>query len=180
MPLPDCDMTDVPPVGENYVLPPGDYPLTLDELEQSLLVNGPSDGRFPGWDRDRRLWLVGNLRILVGQLRQVGINDIYIDGSFIESKGEPDDIDGYYTVDAAQLAQVVGRLYRVNPLLPRVNDQSTWVHIPKKGEKRPELYQQFHIELFWEIITVPPSPAFFATWFRQTRSHRSKGIVRIV
>jgi hypothetical protein len=176
LPLPDFDMTAVPPVGENYVLPPGDYPLTLDELERSLLVTGPSDGRFPDWNRDRRLWLVGNLRILVGQLRQAGIMEIFIAGSFVESKGAPDDIDGYYMVDAVRLPAIRARLDQANPLLFRVRDQSTWVDIPAKATRRPEIYQRYHIELFWDLQQVP----YFAPLFRKTRSGRPKGIIRII
>jgi hypothetical protein len=42
------------------VLPPGDYPLTLDDLENSMLVLGPGEPRshpcgtprgVPGWSR---------------------------------------------------------------------------------------------------------------------------------
>ncbi|MFN8542035.1 MAG: hypothetical protein U0232_31745 [Thermomicrobiales bacterium] len=80
------------PVG---LLPPGDYELTLDELRQSLLVVGhPSRGRR--WNAAGRLQLVDSLAIMAGRLWQVGITEIFIDGSFVEDKASPNDIDGYF------------------------------------------------------------------------------------
>ena len=51
------------------LLPPGDYPLTLDELRRSALVTGSVAG---GWNAAWRSQLVENLAILAGQLWQVG------------------------------------------------------------------------------------------------------------
>lgn len=73
----------------------GDHPLTLDELKTSILVKGRPNLLEP-WDYDWRLHLVNNLAILVKQLWQVGIDSIYIDGSFVEEKAHPNDIDGYF------------------------------------------------------------------------------------
>jgi hypothetical protein len=38
---------------------------------------------------------VDNLAVLVAQLWQVGIDRIFIDGSFAQDKPRPNDIDGY-------------------------------------------------------------------------------------
>src|SRR2546426_2215505 len=62
------------------VLPPGDYSLTLDELRQSFLVKERPDA--PNWDHRWRAGLVDNLEVLVRQLWQVGVDEIFIDGSF--------------------------------------------------------------------------------------------------
>ena len=48
-------------------LPPGDYPLTIEELRDSFLVGGPQ-GAGRGWDAAWRLKLVNNLEILARQL----------------------------------------------------------------------------------------------------------------
>ena len=79
------------------LLDPGDYELTFEGLRQSILVKGPSNE--PDWDIDWRSFLVGNLEIMVNQLWTVGINEIFIDGSFVENKIHPNDIDGYFVVD---------------------------------------------------------------------------------
>jgi hypothetical protein len=91
------------------VLPPGDFELTLDELRESSLVLGPDEAaRSPHWDTDRRRMLVDNLEILVRQLWRVGITEIFVDGSFVEDKDHPNDIDGYFECDRKHPSLVVG------------------------------------------------------------------------
>lgn len=87
------------------VLAPGDYPLSLDDLEHSVLVVGPQDqSRYSNWNTPWRLHLVKNLGVLVRQLWHVGITEIYIDGSFVEDKERPNDIDGYFECELMRLA----------------------------------------------------------------------------
>jgi hypothetical protein len=50
------------------------------------------------------LHLVDNLEILTRQLWQVGIREVYADGSFAEDKDHPNDIDGYFVCDLIQLS----------------------------------------------------------------------------
>jgi hypothetical protein len=69
-------------------LPPGDFELTFEELRRSLLVRGP--GRADGtWDAAWRESLVGNLEVMTRQLWQVGIREVFADGSFVEEKDHP-------------------------------------------------------------------------------------------
>jgi hypothetical protein len=68
-----------------------------------------------GWDGEWRRKLVQNLDILVGQLRHTGITDIFIDGSFVEDKEHPNDVDGYFDCELMQLAS--GELQRELNLL---------------------------------------------------------------
>jgi hypothetical protein len=90
-------MTASPPIlafNGDGLLPAGDYVLTLAELQDSLLVNGPAGkSEIPGWDMGWRMHLVENLGVLCRQLWQVGISEIYVDGSFVEDKCHPNDID---------------------------------------------------------------------------------------
>ena len=95
-------MSRLPEFTPAGLLPPGDYPLTLQQLRTSVLVDGPGGARR--WDTEWRLQLVENLAILASQLWQVGVRDIYIDGSFVEDKAHPNDIDGYFTCDLYHLA----------------------------------------------------------------------------
>jgi hypothetical protein len=85
----------LPPFTEDGVLPEGDWLLTLDELRNSHLVKG-SSASLPGWNAEWRSMLIDNLEILVRQLWIVGIDQIFIDGSFAEDKAHPNDIDGYF------------------------------------------------------------------------------------
>jgi hypothetical protein len=84
------------------MLPPGDYELTLDELRESRLVTGSPD--YPNWDAVWRRHLVDNLGLLVVQLWRVGITEVFIDGSFVEDKDHPNDIDGYFVCDLRRFA----------------------------------------------------------------------------
>ena len=85
------------------VLPPGDYPMTLAELADSSLVHRL--GSEPStWDSAWRAQLVRNLGVLVEQLWRVDIDVIYVNGSFVEDKTHPNDIDGYFECDVRYLA----------------------------------------------------------------------------
>ena len=85
------------------LLPPGDLEMTFAQLRDSVLVYGPGDAA-PNWDGAWRAKLVDNLEVMVEQLWQVGINEIFVDGSFAEDKDHPNDIDGYFVVDLKQFA----------------------------------------------------------------------------
>ena len=69
----------VPNFTADGLLPPGDITLTFAELRDSVLVNGPGPS-CPNWDAKWRHRLVDNLEIMVRQLWQVGITDVYADG----------------------------------------------------------------------------------------------------
>ena len=99
----------LPPFTADGLLPPGDYALSLSELRESLLVRGEAGlGAGQTWDGQWRARLVENLSILVRQLWQVGIREIFVNGSFVEDKDRPNDIDGYFCCDLSYLAS--GRL----------------------------------------------------------------------
>src|SRR5690242_2969677 len=83
---------DLTPEG---MMPPGDYPLTIEEFAASMLVVAPAR-RSSTWDTEWRARLVENLGVLVAQLWPVGITEIFIDGSFVEDKDHPNDTDGYF------------------------------------------------------------------------------------
>ena len=69
-----------------------------------MLVGGPVDvsGR-PNWDAAWRARLVKNLETLTTQLWQVGITEVFADGSFAEDKDHPNDIDGYFVCELGRL-----------------------------------------------------------------------------
>ena len=98
-------MNQLPAFTEDGLLPAGDYVLTIDELKTSMLVLGPGEPKdHATWDSPWRERLLSNLAILVDQLQTVGINDVYINGSFVENKDHPNDIDGYFVCDLHRLA----------------------------------------------------------------------------
>lgn len=128
------------------ILPPGDYPMTIEQLKDSLLVRGPGDGS--PWNHQRRLMLVSNLEILVNQLHSVGIDEIFIDGSFVEDKASPSDIDGYFVADPITLPDIVKELNRLDP-----HKIWTWnwnSRIFDRNSAKPQLpmWHRYKVELY--------------------------------
>ncbi len=88
-------------IDDGVLPPPGYFELTIPELKNSILIRGPEDSlKGNHWDISWRMKLViKNLEIMVMQLNQVGITEVFIDGSFVEDKDHPNDIDGYFVCD---------------------------------------------------------------------------------
>jgi hypothetical protein len=171
------------------VLPPGDYELSLDELEESMLVLGPGQPKdHPVWDAAWRQTLVRNLRVMVGQLRRVGVGEIFIDGSFVEDKDHPNDIDGYFVCDAFRFATgaLEHDLNRIDP-----TKCWTWDHRarrPHRGYPKLQLpmWHAYRVELYPHYsgltagVDAHGHPLEFPAWFRQRRTDGTpKGIVKL-
>lgn len=171
------------------VLPPGDYELSLDELEESMLVLGPGQPKdHPVWDAAWRQTLVRNLRVMVGQLRRVGVEEIFIDGSFVEDKDHPNDIDGYFVCDAFRFATgaLEHDLNRIDP-----TKCWTWDHRarrPHRGYPKLQLpmWHAYRVGLYPHYsgltagVDAHGHPLEFPAWFRQRRTDGTpKGIVKL-
>jgi len=179
----------LPAFSEEGVLPVGDYELTLDELRESALVVGPDEAvRSDHWDADWRRNLVNNLAVLVRQLWQVGIIEIFVDGSFVEDKDHPNDMDGYFNCDLKHLAS--GRLEQeLNLLDPR----KVWTWDPASrrkaagfSKKQLPMWHRYHVELFPHvrqlsgILDPHGNELDFPAAFRLSRRGIPKGIIKIV
>jgi hypothetical protein len=178
----------LPLFNEFGLLPAGDYALTLSELKRSSLVV-PGQNHSPGWDQAWRERLVDNLSIMVAQLWQVGITDIFIDGSFVEEKEHPNDIDGYFECDlermyTGQLQQDLNRLdshkvWTWSPASRTSYANSTKKQLPMWHFYRVELYPHYGQlsgirDEFGNVLQFPAA-------FRKSRSeHRQKGIVKLL
>lgn len=75
-------MNNLLPNFQGGVLPQGDYQMTFAALRSSHLVRGGGSPEVGQWDISWRSYLVDNLEIMVRQLWEVGIDHIFIDGSF--------------------------------------------------------------------------------------------------
>jgi hypothetical protein len=107
------------------MLPPGDYPMTFQQLRSSLLIRGPTLP-IEGWDTPWRSQLIDGLEVMVRQLWQIGVTDVFVDGSFVEDKVHPNDIDGYFVCDLKKLAS--GELERE---LNRLDPHKVWTWDPR-------------------------------------------------
>ena len=91
-------MTTIPDFDENGNLPPGVYEVSLQDIRI----------RFT-WS-DRRKKLFAGLKQAIDNLTKANVKKVYIDGSFVTSKDEPNDIDGCWqyekNVDADNLDPV--------------------------------------------------------------------------
>ena len=184
-------MRELPRFTEDGVLPEGDWELTLDELRTSYLVKGPGD-EYPHWDSAWRSTLVDNLEVLARELWDVGIESVFVDGSFVEDKDHPNDIDGYFECSWEQLLS--GRL---QDALNQRDPHRIWTWDP--AERRPyrsypklqlPMWHQYRVELYPHALGIIAgrdhrgNPLEFPSWFRLSRrplpsGAQAKGIVKL-
>lgn len=177
----------LPPFDEDGCLPAGDYQLTIDELRASMLVVGPAAGH-PSWNAAWRARLVDNLAVMVEQLWQVGVVEVFVDGSFVEDKDHPNDIDGYFVCDLMELAS--GRLQTALNLL---DPHKVWTWDP--ADRRPHrgypkrqlpMWHQYRVELYPHVGQLSGicdqygNELEFPSAFRRSRRDgRPRGIVKL-
>lgn len=172
------------------LLPIGTYEVTFEALHQSLLVQGPLENRPESWDTEWRRHLVTNAEILARELWEVGITEVYLDGSFTEAKPHPHDIDGYFEVDLHLLSS--GELERA---LNALDPHRCWTWNPMartkaKGftKKQLPMWQQYRVEFYPHfpglmsgITDADGNEMQYPAAFRQRREDgRRKGIVKVV
>jgi hypothetical protein len=177
----------VPLFDDKGLLPIKDYAVTLDQLRGSILVQGIGDD--PEWDIDWRLHLVNQCEVMVRQLWQIGIDEIFLDGSFVEQKNHPNDIDGYFVCDAFYLAS--GALERD---LNALDSYKVWTWDPRTrrayrgyAKKQLPMWHRYRVELyphFGQSSGIRDKNGYelqFPSAFRQQRgSGEPKGIIQIV
>lgn len=130
----------------------------------------------------------------MNQLWQVGIEDVFIDGSFVEMKPRPNDIDGYFVTDVYSLA--TGDLQTA---LNRLDPHKSWTWNP--DSRRPHktsvkaqlpMWHIYLVELYPHLKWPPhlnrtgirdkngnemQFPAAFRT---QRDTYEVKGIIKLV
>lgn len=169
------------------LLPPSDFEITLADLKHSMLVTGKGSSN-PAWDSGWRESLVENLEALVRQLWTVGITEIFIDGSFVEDKAHPNDIDGYFECDLHYLASgaLVNDLNKQDANKIWNWDPSSRRSYPGFAKKQLPMWHFYRVELFPHygqlcgIRDVRGNELEFPAAFRQTRDNTPRGILKIV
>lgn len=186
-------MSIIPEFDADGLLPPGDYAVTFAELYDSILVRGPASVVMDSestWDASWRRYLVEHLEMLVKQLWAVGVDEIYVDGSFAEDKSHPNDIDGYFVPDPLELMS--GRLQRALNIL---DPQKVWTWDPKSRKPCPgypkkqlPMWHVYRVELYPHFpglnSGIPDAnghPLEFPAAFRRSRRDgKARGIVKII
>lgn len=150
---------------------------------------------FRGRSRDirigtgRRAHLIDNLEVLVNQLRKVGVTNVYLDGSFVEDKDHPNDIDGYFTCDVFRF--ISGDLARELNLL---DPHKVWTWSPASRRLAPgspkrqlPMWHQYRVELYPHLPGLGTgirdkhgNDLEFPSAFRLSRrDDKPKGIIKI-
>lgn len=169
------------------LLPPGDHPLTIDELRQSYLVTGEGLN-VPGWDSTWRAELVDNLEMFVRQLWLVGVGRIFVNGSFVTAKPDPGDVDAYFECTLATYAMTLVRLMQTEPTLPWDIAHRPIDPVSLRG--KPVMWHRYRVEMFPHFTDYPNRTGIFdedgrelelAEMFRRDKgSFRLKGVIQIV
>lgn len=166
---------------KNGLLSPEDHPISLDELE-ALLKAGPGNGQ--NWDTPWRLKLFEELKRRCHELYSIGIDEVYVDGSYATDKAHPNDIDGYFVVPRRWwLDQGEEALKALDPDFWRFeivpNDEGHAAY-PMAFSHNIELFPMYR-EHTPEYAVCPelidPKIQFFRT---DRYSRKAKGIFRIV
>jgi len=182
----------IPSFGDDGLLLPGDYEVSFEDLRESVLVCGPTDhAQYRSWDAPWRRRLVDNLEVLARQLWHVGIRDVFADGSFVEDKDHPNDIDGYFVCGLDELK--TGELARQLNLLD-VYKVWTWDPASRKPyrgypKKQLPMWHRYRVELYPHVPGLGFGSGIrdkhgheleFPSAFRQSRRDgRPRGIVKL-
>lgn len=184
------ESSPIPEFTDKGMHPPGDYAVTIESLRTSPLVIGPEEpDAMTTWDQQWRAHLVDQLEAMTRQLWQVGITDIFINGSFVEDKAHPNDIDGYFVCELMRLA--TGELQRE---LNRLETDKIWTWDP--ASRRPyrgypklqlPMWHKYRVELYPHygqpsgIADEYGHQLEFPSAFRKSRRNNDpKGIIKIL
>lgn len=131
--------------------------------------------------------LVNNLEILVNQLHNVGVDEIFIDGSFVEDKASPSDIDGYFVADPRDLPDIVRELNKLDPYKIWTWDWQSRIYDRNSAKPQLPMWHRYKVELYPHvgqgcgIFDEYGSEQMFPAAFRKTRdTFLPKGIIQII
>jgi len=137
----------IPALLENGELPPGEHHATLDEVEATY-----------GSSSERRKLLMKGLRKASSNLELSGVSMLWVDGSFITGKEEPNDIDGCWEYTSA---------VDVNKLDPFFLGS------------RDKIKNKYGLDFFIANIIEAGSGLPFPEFFQVNRNGEAKGIIII-
>jgi len=138
----------IPELQTNGELPPGEHKATVDEVE---IVFGSSS--------DRRKYLMQGLRSAVLNFEKSGVKQIWLNGSFVTDKKQPNDIDGCWEYTSSVEAK------KLDP-----------VFLGTRTDMKRKYGLDFFISNWVETGSGLPFPKFFQV----NRNGNAKGIILIM
>lgn len=133
------------------------------------------------------MWLIDNLAIMAGHLWRLGIHDIFLNGSFVEEKASPNDIDGYFYCPMSyfRMGHLQRDLQQLDPVWTWVNNSRT--KDPNSTKLQLPMWHKYRVELWPEAINHSGIKGSlgedlpFSAAFRQRRTtYEQKGIIQLV
>ncbi len=135
----------IPALQENGELPPGEHLASLDEVETVY-------GSFT----ERRKLLMRGLRNAVSSFELSGVRRLWINGSFVTDKDEPNDIDGCWEYTSSVDTE------KLDPVFLR---------------SRKDMKEKYGLDFFISNVVEAGSGLPFPKFFQVNRDGDPKGIV---
>ncbi|NPV93217.1 MAG: hypothetical protein HPY50_20845 [Firmicutes bacterium] len=164
------------------VLPPGDYPMTFEEIGRSVLITGPGDE--PDWDTAWRARLLDVFEYRCIQLWSVGVTEIFIVGSFVSDKLHPNDLDAYFVCRKDHWERIAEpSLKELDPefwSFERINKGTGRVAYPMWFDYGIEIYPVYE-EFLEANVSDPDLKDIKPEWFRKIKyTHTGKGVIKVI
>ncbi len=134
----------IPSFNENDELPDGEYVVSLEEIEI----------RF-GCANEQKRWLMQGLKAAAANLGNANVRKLWIDGSFITDKENPNDIDGVWETNQKIDLNVLDPIFLGN---------------------RKTMQKKYGVDFFPDVIEAG-SGLPFPEFFRTNRDKQPKGIL---
>ncbi|MEE9355662.1 MAG: hypothetical protein V3U75_08755 [Methylococcaceae bacterium] len=134
----------IPSLNDNRELPDGQYQVSLDEIEN----------RF-GCANEQRRRLMQGLRSAATNLSKAHVRKLWIDGSFVIDKENPNDIDGVWETNSQIDLNVLDPVFLGN---------------------RDAMKEKYGVDFFPDVIEAG-SGLPFPVFFRTNRDKEPKGIL---
>lgn len=136
----------IPALKRNGELPSGEHSATLDQIESAF-----------GLGSARRKKLMKGLRAAVQNFEQAGVRKIWVNGSFVTAKTQPNDIDGCWEWNQAVQTSLLDPVFLSN--------------------SRAEAKLKYGLDFFISAITEAGSGLPFPHFFQVNRDGDAKGII---
>jgi len=148
----------IPNLNSEGELPVGIHSATIKEVENIF-----------GKSSDRRKLLMNGLRNAINEFKKINVSIIYIDGSFVTDKEDPNDIDGCWST----LGIEEDNLDRID------SDFWSFSDIGEFQKCRDRILEKYYLDFYIAEHTEGASGKPFPEFFQTNRDGTEKGIILI-